>query len=875
MPNSGAAPRRTAEQLLASIARHAAALNIAHGGSLAAPPPNLKLSLISRDLRELSALLRDKTYTAIASLAALRSSPEAFAAILQLHAAALRLASGCDDPGVRTPASPAIPPRRLNVSPPIGTSTSYAAADRGLVLAAEASNVIGGYLARWLEFYDELGQGKHQDDGGFATGLAKGLWLQCAALLRAGTLPAMSQLLTATAERERRAPRQSAPLKGPPMPPPVSVDDVGSLFGVVQAMRKVASRDYGMSAHLEECLASSRLMEHMAKAAAPAAATARAAAGVSAPEREAAVCARGAHSTAGGSSSGSSNGSSSRDTGLNLLLRDALLDLLGHLCLWADPPPAIRGVLSGPCLHYFAAAHAVSQLHAVDGGTTYGLPHSALLPAVLAPTQGCSGSTGGRPCNRRGQGPPEAFVSAESMELSVKFWQLCLATPGTLGLPHPRHVLQLCQRAARAALDSLDWHRQQRQWTEQQQRQQERSFDGGGGRALDSGGSPSAGNCLTGQQQPVGVGQSPGRQLKQPVDGGRSGGRAPDAGALRLPFQSDGCKELALTCLTTCSVVFSRHGSSLMPSSSSSSSSSSSCAGTSPLRGGSSSSSGGGGSGGGGGGGDLGGSGSGSGSGSGGGGPDDVVSPASAADGTPSCPPHVGRSTATAASFPTAAGDSGSSPSLPSTSLSLSCREAAGADAGAYQGVSPDAEGGALPAARPDPRLHHAPTAARWWPLAVRFVRAMLGSEHPKDEYWVYHSSRVLHLDGPGGQPGEPSEGPGGGCVLGSVVGRILSGLRLCTCGWDCEHLMLAGACAGRGLQPWRAARKQCTRSQRMQHTVTHGAASTCARLRRYRCITSFLKGNYHCAPPRRPVPRLRAALRPCPRPGCRLHPSI
>lgn len=99
-----------------------------------------------------------------------------------------------------------------------------------------------------------LAKGNIRPTAAFNANLAKGLWLQCEALLRASTLPTMSQLLTAIAERERRCLRPSTPPKRPLMPPPVSVDDVGSLFGVVQALRKAASRDYGMSSHLIECI---------------------------------------------------------------------------------------------------------------------------------------------------------------------------------------------------------------------------------------------------------------------------------------------------------------------------------------------------------------------------------------------------------------------------------------------------------------------------------------------------------------------------------------------------------------------------------------------------------------------------------------------
>ncbi len=45
------------------------------------------------------------------------------------------------------------------------------------------------------------------------------------------------------------------------------------------------------------------------------------------------------------------------------------------------------------------------------------------------------------------------------------------------------------------------------------------------------------------------------------------------------------------------------------------------------------------------------------------------------------------------------------------------------------QGLAPTAVAAAAtapPAARPDPRLHHAPSAARWWPMAVRGVRTAL-----------------------------------------------------------------------------------------------------------------------------------------------------
>ncbi len=96
-------------------------------------------------------------------------------------------------------------------------------------------------------------------------------------------------------------------------------------------------------------------------------------------------------------------------------------------------PPAIRA-------QFTLAAHVVSQLHAVDGGATYGLPYDRLLPPL------------------REQG--ETALSC-TMLLAATYWWIrayrCHYNPLPVHVLSPRGVFELCLRKAEVAADC--WRR--------------------------------------------------------------------------------------------------------------------------------------------------------------------------------------------------------------------------------------------------------------------------------------------------------------------------------------------------------------------------------------------------------------------------------
>ncbi len=165
---------------------------------------------------------------------------------------------------------------------------------------------------------------------------------------------------------------------------------------------------------------------------------------------------------------------------------------VGRFTSHAAAAAAVRQLLSGPYLQYCMAVHAVSQLHAADGGPLYGLPYDALLPAVIFKVR--TGSRG-RP------------LSYAPLACALQFWGACLSQrPPVLLRPlRPRHLLALCLRTARAALGSLGGEAtavvlgrrqevqgevQQRQQQQQQQQRSEESRLGGAagvGRAAGAG----------------------------------------------------------------------------------------------------------------------------------------------------------------------------------------------------------------------------------------------------------------------------------------------------------------------------------------------------------------------------------------------------
>ncbi len=95
---------------------------------------------------------------------------------------------------------------------------------------------------------------------------------------------------------------------------------------------------------------------------------------------------------------------------------------------------------------YLVHLHAVSQLHALDGGTTYGLPYDKLLPPVRA--DGAEAGSGG-----------PTVLGYTGLQTAFFLWRRAEAGEGTSlhTLSGRRMVLDLLLRIARAVLDSGDY----------------------------------------------------------------------------------------------------------------------------------------------------------------------------------------------------------------------------------------------------------------------------------------------------------------------------------------------------------------------------------------------------------------------------------
>ncbi len=111
-----------------------------------------------------------------------------------------------------------------------------------------------------------------------------------------------------------------------------------------------------------------------------------------------------------------------------------------HIAL---PHPSLNHVTP----QYLVHLHAVSQLHAVDGGATYGLPYDKLLPPMQATASNAR-------VLRLGSG---VVLRCWGLTTAALYWRLAvgLATPNPL-LPGlgPREMLHVLLRTAQAAVDS-------------------------------------------------------------------------------------------------------------------------------------------------------------------------------------------------------------------------------------------------------------------------------------------------------------------------------------------------------------------------------------------------------------------------------------
>ncbi len=526
-------PRKPFEELLSSVCRFADAVGFPRGGSLASLPPDLKLSELYRILLELNDIIYDQlTSNTPDCLVAMINTPQARVALIQLHAAALRLVTDPWDrhsldaaaasaslgtPAVLQASSSAAGKERsaraassnTRGAGRIGTgaaSNADAKAEDGLAVLVEASKLHSYYLC--FLYNVRLAPGMA---GWYRNSAAELMREHSSALLQVQTIPALTRFLVTAAADERSG---STPYSSNTRTSLTDMLFEGTVqvYNVLRNLLTAADCDGTLRAELMDSFSSSGLLEHMAKDGAPRAAAA------------AAPAARppGFRATDGGGSDGA-NGV------VTYNLPRVLLGIMSHLGHRPAPPPSLRSVLSGPCLQYFAAAQAVSQLHAADGGPLYGLPYDALLPEVQEPEQ--DGNRIPRPRRQQQEGSP---VNSMPVGRAVSFWQACLAhePPVPLQPLRRRHLVALCLRAARVALDSMDVHegqqgQQQRQ--EQPHHQQRRT-----GPLGNSGG-------------PAGTG---------------SGGELRLGVGLRRPFEEEGCGALALDALETVVTVHSSRRSS-------------------------------------------------------------------------------------------------------------------------------------------------------------------------------------------------------------------------------------------------------------------------------------------------------------------------
>ncbi len=503
-------PPNSVVELLSSICRFADAVGFPRGGSLASLPPDLKLPELSRLVRELNdALTYELDSNTAGGTVILMETPQARVALIQLHAAALRLAT---DPWDARPGdvggaaanlgAPGVPQKAAAVgSTRAASSNTRRAAGIGsgapfeedvLEVLTETSKLLGFYLCFIYHIQPppvEL------------------LREHFSALLRAHTIPVLTRFVIATTADGRNRSIGNSSSRSSVLAD-MRREAAVKLFDVVRHLMAAADCNYLLRAELMDTFSSSGLLEHLAKAAAPRAA-AKAAAAATAPGPSP----LGSRATHGG-------GSGSIGDGVVSILPYALHGIMGHLGHWETPPPSLRAVLSGPCLQFFATAQAVSQLHAADGGPLYGLPYDALMLEMQDPErEGCSSIP--RPGRQQQEGPP---VSSTPVARAITFWQACLAhePPVPLRPLRRRHLVALCLRAARVALDSVDVHRQgQRQQQEPHQHQHRTGPHGNSGGPANAGG---------------------GRELRP-------------GGGLRRPFEQEGCCALALNALETVVVL--------------------------------------------------------------------------------------------------------------------------------------------------------------------------------------------------------------------------------------------------------------------------------------------------------------------------------
>ncbi len=231
----------------------------------------------------------------------------------------------------------------------------------------------------------------------------------------------------------------------------------------------------------------------------------------------------------------------------------------------------LRSLYSGPRLRYWLGLQAVSQLHAADGGTLYGLPPAALLPPIWVEEK-VQELQQQRPRGGHQGQPPRRFLGCDSVSSSLEVWAWLLEHDGIeLMAPlRPRGLLSLTLRAARAALASCELHDpglagaveavrrgSGQQGRQQRQRQDVGSADGascrtdcGGisdcGDSKSSGGSSRAGSSGGSGGGSGAMPRCQGGCSRRSIDGT---GDCSKSGTVQQHFSSADCSSLALQAL--------------------------------------------------------------------------------------------------------------------------------------------------------------------------------------------------------------------------------------------------------------------------------------------------------------------------------------
>ncbi len=154
----------------------------------------------------------------------------------------------------------------------------------------------------------------------------------------------------------------------------------------------------------------------------------------------------------------------------------------------------------------------VSQLHAVDGGTTYGLPYDKLLPPIRSPAgEALPGSP--------------ALLECQGIETALGLWNTALGLGGSASWPsgvRPKSLMELLMRTAQVALDSWEQGARARATGEQREVGQQlrggaghaRGGGGGGLAPLHSGNGGNGGLAASGPRAVLDVAKGPGLALR-------------------------------------------------------------------------------------------------------------------------------------------------------------------------------------------------------------------------------------------------------------------------------------------------------------------------------------------------------------------------